>query len=100
MNKPLLFVVPKSAAMLECVACHALHPAMQLEQCVCGSPICKCGNECPDCIELFEVYQANLTNYRAKHLHLLGEMNPRHLKWHLADQEKIMKAFDQLGWLN
>jgi hypothetical protein len=51
-------------------------------------------------VELFEVYLTNLSAYRARQLHLLGEDDPRDLKWLAADQAKIMKAFKNFGWLN
>ena len=100
MKKSLPFVVPKRVPLSECVACGAVLPTEQLARCLCGSPICDCGIQCPDCVELFEVYLTNLSDYRASHLHLLGEDDPHDFKWLAADQAKIVHAFKNFGWLN
>jgi hypothetical protein len=100
MNKPLPFVVPKRLAVSECVACHTVRPTEKLVACICGSSICDCGNECPDCVELFQLYVASLADYQARNIHLLDEDNPRDLKWLGANQKKMLQAFKYLGWLN
>src|SRR5262252_8136599 len=61
---------------------------------------CDCGLQCPDCVELFEVYLEHMSAYRARHLDLLGEDNLRDLMWLTSDQARITNAFKNFGWLS
>jgi hypothetical protein len=91
---PLPFIVKQSptTSQAECVACHAVRPAEQLVPCLCGSPICDCGIPCPNCAEIFAVYDARIARYKAAHPHLARETNPRDPKCLFADPEELITS--------
>nr|UXE41674.1 hypothetical protein Hi04_10k_c5966_00007 [uncultured bacterium] len=98
---PLSFIVKNYPTLgTECVACHHFRLADQLAPCLCGSPICDCGIPCPDCAELFAVYEASMALYKAKHIHLVRKTTTSDLKPQFVDKEELVQVFGHLGWLN
>jgi hypothetical protein len=98
---PLPFIVEyRTPIGTECVACNNFRLAEHLVPCRCGSPICDCGMPCPDCAEILAVYDASMARYKAKHIHLVGETNPRGETSQFVDREELVRVFKRLGWLN